>query len=158
MSESVTVATSTTSTPVSTALLHGSRRQLARLLRLLAALVLALAVFGLVLLVFGKNPIQAYVDIFNSTLGSSYGLSEILVKMIPLVLCAAAVLLPARIGLVNVGGEGQLYMGAWLATWGLLTFTNLPAPLAITLAILLSFIGGGLWAAIPGYLRALKAG
>jgi simple sugar transport system permease protein len=74
--------------------------------------------------------------------------------MIPLVLCATAVLLPARIGLVNVGGEGQIYMGAWLATWGALTFSTLPQALGLPLVIVLGFVGGGLWALIPAILRA----
>lgn len=130
------------------------RLPIAGILRPLAGLVTALVIFAIVLLLFGKNPIQAYSDIFSQTLGSRYGLSEVLVKMIPLLLCALAVLVPARLGLVNVGGEGQIYMGAWLATWGALTFSDLPTVLALPLVIGLGFIGGGLWAAIPAFLRA----
>jgi simple sugar transport system permease protein len=115
---------------------------------------LALVAFAVVLLIFGKDPLAAYVDIFTSTLGSTYGVSEVLVKMIPLVLSACAVLLPARIGLVNVGGEGQIYMGAWLATWGALQFGQQPMWIALPLVIALGFVGGGLWALIPAYLRA----
>jgi simple sugar transport system permease protein len=115
---------------------------------------LALGVFGVVLLLFGKDPLAAYADIFRSTLGSSYGLSEALVKLIPLLLCALAVLLPARVGLVNVGGEGQLYMGAWLATWGALRFGDGSPWLGVPLVIGLGFVGGALWALIPAWLRA----
>ncbi|MBI3075801.1 MAG: ABC transporter permease [Deltaproteobacteria bacterium] len=115
---------------------------------------LALLVFALVLLVFGKNPLRAYVDIFSSTLGSPYGLSETLVKMIPLILTATAVALPSRIWLINVGGEGQLYVGALFATWGALTFTGLPPWGLQPLMVALGFLGGGLWAAISGTLRA----
>src|SRR5512147_565213 len=104
-------------------------------LRYLGMVALALAIFAIVLLLFGKDPLRAYGDILRSTLGSTYGLTEVVVKMIPLVLCACAVLLPARIGLVNVGGEGQLYMGAWLATLGALTFTGLPQVLGVPLVI-----------------------
>ena len=130
------------------------RQPLSGVTRALAVGLLALVVFGLLLLLLGKDPLRAYQDIFRSTLGSSYGLTEVLVKMIPLLLCAAAVLLPARLGLVNVGGEGQLYMGAWLATWGSLTFPDAPRALALPLVIGLGFIGGGLWALIPAFLRA----
>jgi len=119
-----------------------------------AILLTALLFFGLVLLLFGKNPVQAYSDIFRNTLGSRYGFSEVLVKLIPLLLCALAVLLPARLGLVNVGGEGQIYLGAWLATWGALSLGDLPRPLALAAVLGLGFIGGGLWAAIPAFLRA----
>lgn len=135
-------------------LVQNNRSRFMFLLRYLAMIGLALVVFALLLLLFGKDPLRAYVDILSSTLGSTYGITEVVVKMIPLVLCACAVMLPARIGLVNVGGEGQLYMGAWLATWGALTFSQLPQALGIPLVIVLGFIGGGLWALIPAILRA----
>lgn len=114
---------------------------------------LALAVFALVLLVFGQNPIRAYGDIFRATLGSSYGFSEVLVKMIPLVLTALAVAIPSRIWLINVGGEGQLFIGALFATWGAINFSTLPAGLLLPLVSSLGFLGGGLWALISGIMR-----
>jgi len=114
----------------------------------------ALAAFALVLLVFGKNPIKAYADIFANTLGSAYGFSEVLVKMIPLTLAAMATALPARIWLINVGGEGQFHIGAIFAAWGALNFAGLPAWLLIPWISFLGFLGGGLWALISGFLRA----
>jgi simple sugar transport system permease protein len=135
-------------------LIQNNRAWLNGLLRALAVLGLALVVFAIVLLLFGKDPLRAYADILRNTLGSTYGITEVVVKMIPLVLCATAVLLPARIGLVNVGGEGQIYMGAWLATWGALTFTELPQFLGVPLVVVFGFVGGGLWALIPAILRA----
>jgi len=140
-----------------TALPESARRGIAwrvRLARVTAPAALALVVFAGVLLVFGKNPIKAYVDIFGSTLGSAYGFSETLVKMTPLVLTAVAVAVPARIWLINVGGEGQLYIGAIFATWGALTFGHLPAWLLLPLMVVLGFLGGGLWGLIAGLLRA----
>ncbi|MEE8121540.1 MAG: ABC transporter permease [Anaerolineales bacterium] len=110
--------------------------------------------FGIILLISGKDPIQSYRDIFISTLGSTYGFSEVIVTMTPLLLTALAVALPSRIGLINIGGEGQLYMGACFATWGALTFSYLPAWILLPLMVILGMIGGGLWAFIPGYLRA----
>ena len=127
---------------------------LANLFRFSGLFGLAFVAFAIVLLIFGKNPIRAYGDIFSSTLGSAYGFSEVLVKMIPLTLCAVAVALPARIWLINVGGEGQLYLGALFATWGALTFPHLPAWLLLPLISALGFLGGGLWALISGVLRA----
>src|SRR3984893_4518744 len=78
--------------------------------------------------------------------------------MIPLLLTAIAAALPARIGLINVGAEGQLYMGAWLATAGALALDQEPAIVVLPALTLLGFIGGGLWALIPGILRALRLG
>ena len=116
--------------------------------------LLAFVLFGLILLISGKDPIQSYRDIFVSTLGSAYGLSEVVVTMTPLLLTALAVALPSRIGLINVGGEGQLYMGACLATWAALTFGALPGWLLLPIMVLLGMFGGAVWAWIPGVLRA----
>ena len=125
-----------------------------RLGRPAALVVFGLAVFALVLLAFGRNPLRAYADILSSTLGSVYGVSETLVKLIPLVLTAVAVAVPGRIWLINVGGEGQLHVGALLATWGALTFAGWPAWLLLPTVGALGALGGGVWAAIPGVLRA----
>src|ERR1700744_5657645 len=117
---------------------------------------LALAVFAALLIMAGKDPLRAYADTLIYVFGNAYGFSELLVRMIPLMLTAVAVALPARIGLINVGGEGQLYMGAWLATAGALAFSDQPAFILLPLLTVLGFVGGGLWALIPGLLRALR--
>jgi len=117
-------------------------------------LVLGLAAFALLLLVFGRNPVRAYADIVASTLGSAYGFSETLVKVTPLLLTALAVAVPSRIWLINVGGEGQLFVGALCATGAALYLGDWPrAPLLAVMA-LLGFAGGGAWAAVAGVLRA----
>ena len=117
-------------------------------------LAIALIAYAVVLLLAGKDPIKAYVDTFSFALGTRYGFSEVIVRMIPLLLTAVAVAIPSRLGLINVGGEGQLYMGAWLATWGAITFTGLPQAIFVPVLIVLGFVGGGAWAAIAGFLRA----
>lgn len=119
-----------------------------------ALLALALGVFAVVLLVFGKNPLRAYVDILSSTLGSAYGISETLVTMTPLLLTALAVAVPSRIWLINVGGEGQLFMGAVFATWGAIHLDHLPGWLLLPVMAGLGILGGGGWAALAGVLRA----
>ena len=124
--------------------------------RYLAVVLAALAVFAAVLLLAGKDPLRAYADTFRDTLADAYGFSELLVRMTPLLLAAVAVALPARLGLINVGGEGQLYMGAWLASAGALLFPRWPAWLLLPLVAMLGFAGGALWAAIPGVLRGLR--
>jgi ABC-type uncharacterized transport system permease subunit len=141
------------SEPVAGAMAFGGGR-LSGLTQALGLLALGLAVFAAVLLVFGKNPIRAYADIFSSTLGSWYGFSETLVKVIPLILTAVAVAVPGRIWLINVGGEGQLHVGALAATWGALQWGHWPAWLLLPTMAVLGFLGGGLWGAIPGVLRA----
>ena len=124
-------------------------------IRYLFMILLAFLLFGVILLISGKDPLQSYKDIFTSTLGSAYGFSEVLVAMIPMLITALAVAIPARVGLINVGGEGQLYIGAAFATFGALTFSNLPAWLLLPIMIFLGMLGGALWAFIPGYLKAI---
>lgn len=115
---------------------------------------LALAVFAAILLAAGKNPLQAYADTFRHTLASAYGFSELLVRMTPLLLAAVAVALPARLGLINVGGEGQLYMGAFAASAAALFLPDAPAWILLPCVVLMGFAGGAAWAAIPAALRA----
>src|ERR1700676_3163695 len=116
----------------------------------------ALGVFAALLLAAGKDPLRAYVDTVVYVFGNAYGFSELLVRMIPLLFTAVAVAVPARIGLINVGGEGQLYMGAWLTTAGALAFADWPAFVLLPALTVLGFVGGGLWALIAGVLRAQR--
>src|SRR5580658_5834839 len=114
---------------------------------------LALAVFAALLIMAGKDPLRAYADTLTYVFGNAYGFSELFVRMTPLLLTAVAAALPARMGLINVGAEGQLYMGAWLATAGALYFSNEPAWLILPVMTALGFAGGALWALLPGALR-----
>jgi simple sugar transport system permease protein len=123
--------------------------------RYVLMILFVLLIFGIILLISGKDPIQSYKDILASTLGSSYGFSEVIVTMTPVLITALAVALPTRIGLINVGGEGQLYMGACMATWGALAFDSLPAWALLPWMIFLGMVGGALWAFIPGLLKSL---
>jgi simple sugar transport system permease protein len=125
------------------------------ILRYLLMILLAFLLFGIILLISGKDPIQSYRDIFISTFGNSRGFSEVIVGMIPMLLTAMAVALPSRVGLINVGGEGQLYIGAAFATFGALTFSHLPAWLLIPIMMLLGMLGGALWAFLPGYFKSI---
>jgi simple sugar transport system permease protein len=130
-------------------------RALTAVLRYVYMIGLSFLLFGLILLITGRDPILSFRDIFTSTLGSAYGLSEVFVAMTPILLTGLAVALPSRIMLINVGAEGQLYIGAAFATWGALTFQSLPAWLLIPLMIILGMLGGAAWAFIPAYLKSI---
>jgi general nucleoside transport system permease protein len=131
------------------------RKVVSSIIRYLLMIMAAFLMFGIILWITGKDPLQSYKDIFTSTFGSFHGFSEVIVAMIPILLTALAVAIPSRVGLINVGGEGQLYIGAAFATFGALTFHSLPAWLLLPLMMLLGMLGGALWAFIPGYLKSI---
>lgn len=110
------------------------------------------ALFAIILVLDRQNPLEAFYLIYQGSIGSAYGRSEILVKLVPFVLCAIATAVPARVGLINVGGEGQLHMGAWAAT-AVILFSGAPAPLLLPLAILAGAAGGAAWAGTAALLR-----
>ncbi len=124
--------------------------------RALFAVLAASAIFALLLLVDGKDPLRALRDTLVYVFGNAYGFSELFVRMSPLLLTSVAVAAPARLGLINVGGEGQLYMGGFFATAGALGFSDWPAAALLPLMTALGFLGGALWALLPGLLRAAK--
>jgi simple sugar transport system permease protein len=124
--------------------------------RALIVAVAASVIFALLLLIDGKDPLRAYRDTIVYVFANAYGFSELFVRMSPLLLTSVAVALPSRLGLINVGGEGQLYMGGLFATAGALGFAHWPALALIPLMTALGFLGGALWALLPGLLRAAK--
>ncbi len=126
-----------------------------RVLAFVGAFVMAVILFSVVLLLLGKDPVAAWQQIYQGSLADDYGRSEVVVKMIPFILCALAVAIPAQVGLINVGGEGQIIMGAIFATLVALPLGSvLPAPVLLPLLVIAGMVGGGLWAAIVGILRA----
>jgi ABC-type uncharacterized transport system, permease component len=127
---------------------------LREVLRWIGWIGLALVIYTALLLAYGRDPVVAYSNILTSTLGTRFGISEVLVKAVPLMLCGIAVAIPARVGLVNVGAEGQLYVGALAATGLTLSLSSLPAVLLIPLSAGAGFAGGAAWAGICGFLRS----
>ena len=126
--------------------------------RYLAAFGGALALFAVLMLIKGVNPITAYKDMVVSTFGDSSQIAGILVRATPIILAGLAVSVPARAGLINVGGEGQLIIGG-VAAMGvsLLVDGRLPGPLSLVLMGLAAAVAGGLWSGIAALLR-LKIG
>jgi simple sugar transport system permease protein len=120
-----------------------------------ALATLAALVLGAVMLLLLKvNPIAAYTALWEGAFGSSNAFAETLVKATPLLLVALGICISFRGDVINIGGEGQMIIGAIFATWVGLTFTGLPGWLVITLAMLAGFLGGAIWGGIPGVLKA----
>ncbi len=116
---------------------------------------LAALVIGAVMLIFlGVNPLEAYYALWDGAFGSSNAIAETLVKATPLLLVALGICIAFRGDVINIGGEGQMIVGAILATWVGLTLTSLPGGLVMSLAMLAGFLGGALWGGLPGVLKA----
>ncbi|HIU63914.1 MAG TPA: ABC transporter permease [Candidatus Avacidaminococcus intestinavium] len=117
------------------------------------AVFLALLFCAVFLAVTGQNPVAVYQAMFAGALGSEYGVSETIVKMIPLALCGLGVAVAFRMQIWNIGAEGQFYMGACFATWVPLTFPQLPMPAMLPMMVVAAMLGGGLWGFIAGWFK-----
>ena len=125
-----------------------------RILTPVAAIIFALIVGAIVIAVIGVNPLIAYKELIIGAFGSGYSVSEIFVRAMPLAFAGLAVAFAYRGGLMNIGAEGQIYVGALGATLVALFFTGLPSFVIVILTILASAIFGGIWALIPAILKA----
>lgn len=130
-----------------------SRQQLRGALRTGAAVGGALAIFGLLVTLKGADAIAVYRDL-STSLFRHVAVTGTLVKASPIILAALAVTVPAKAGLVNVGGEGQLIMGGVAAMGVSLAIgSDLPGLLVMILMAVAAAVIGGLWAGIAALLR-----
>ncbi len=120
----------------------------------LAATLLALLVGAVMLLFLKVNPVVAYKALLVGAFGSTNAIAETLVKATPLLLVGLGICISFQGNVINIGGEGQMIVGAILGTLVGLTLTDWPGWLVITLAMVAGFIGGAIWGGIPGVLKA----
>jgi len=120
----------------------------------LIAVIFALLVGAIVIMLIGEDPVFVYKTLFSNAIGNRDGWGNVLFRATPLIFTGLTVAFAFRCGLFNIGGEGQMYIGTFLATWVGFTFTNLPSFILIPLCILAAAAGGALWAAVPGILKA----
>lgn len=114
----------------------------------------AFAIGAIMLLILGANPIQAYAALFQGAFGSGNAIAETTVKAVPLLLVGLGICIAFRANVINIGGEGQMIVGALSATVIGLTFTSWPGWIVILIALIVGFLGGAVWGAIPGLLKA----
>lgn len=120
----------------------------------LFSVLVAMIFIGLIFQVIGVNPVLAYIMIFHGSLGSIYGLSETIVKTIPILLCSTGLAIAFRAAMFNIGAEGQLLMGAIASTYiALYVIPNSQSIIIIPLMFIMGFAAGALWALIPAILK-----
>lgn len=128
-------------------------KRLRNLLTPIIALLLGIIVGTIIMVICGYNPIDAYAALWGGSLGSPYYIGETLRQVTPYILAGLAVAFAFRVGLFNIGVEGQFTVG-WLASvWVGLAF-HFPKFIHLPLAIIASIIAGALWAFVPGWLKA----
>jgi len=120
----------------------------------LLALIISFAIGGIFIASIGKDPFAVYAQFFSDSLGSPYGIGQVLFKATPLIFTGLGAAICFRAGLFNIGCEGQLIVGAFcIAVVGALC-GNLHPVLVVLLCMLAGFCGGAVWGAIPGVLKA----
>jgi simple sugar transport system permease protein len=122
-----------------------------------AGLLLAFVAGGLLILVSGFPPLQAYAALIQSAFGSKNGIAQTLIQAAPLILASLGVAIAFKGNLLNIGAEGQLYMGAIGATFVGLFLGDLSPVVGIPLAIGMGFLLGAIWAGIAIFFK-LKFG
>lgn len=124
-----------------------------RSVRVVGAVLLALLGTSVVIASQGVNPFDAFAVLLRTPLASSFGLAKTLTQASVLICLALAVAIPGNGRLWNIGGEGQMFIGAFFSAVIALSLAG-PGVLTRIAALLAGALGGALWAAIAGYLRA----
>ena len=120
----------------------------------LGSLVAALILGALVLWITGKNPFDVYQRIFERGFAGKRAFSGALEMATPLAFTGLCAAVAFRMGLVNIGGEGQFYMGAVGASYVGISLGGSPTGITIALMCLGGMVFGSVYAAIVGVLRA----
>lgn len=122
----------------------------------LVAVVLALAVSTLVLLASGARPLPALLALAGGAAGDRFAIADTLLKTCPLLVTGLAVAIAFRCGVWNIGGEGQLLLGAVAATAVAGATGRAPFPLPLAVAIAAAALAGAFWAGIAAVLRVTR--
>jgi len=134
-------------------LLHSAGRATLNALPTLIALLVALLMFALFLEINGSEALQALQLIFQGAFGSKFAFSNTLQRAAPLMLTALCVALPARAGLVIIGSEGALGLGALAAAVVPAMVPSVAPLLGNVLMAIAAMLAGGLWIGAAGALR-----
>lgn len=129
-------------------------KRLQNILVPIIALLLGIIVGTIIMVASGYDPISAYTALWQGAFGNPYYIGEVIRQVTPYILSGLAVAFAFRVGLFNIGVEGQYIVGWLAAVWVGLAFQHLPKFIHLPLAILASIIAGAIWGFIPGLLKA----
>lgn len=125
---------------------------LSRVLPYVLAVLAAFVVAGIAIVAMGHDPFLAYQSILTTSFKTPFGFVQTMHKWVPLVLQAVAFTIPLTAGKYNIGGEGQLLVGATGATAVGILLSDLPMAALLPLLIVTGTVVGGLWAGVAAWL------
>lgn len=117
------------------------------------ALLAGFAAFSLFLLFVGKSTVEFYALVYKAGFGTAFSWNNTLSRAAPLLLAALCVAIPARLGLVVIGGEGAIVLGGVAAGAFAMMVPGLPGPVGILLMAVFGAIAGGVWIGAIGAMR-----
>ena len=120
----------------------------------IGAIILALFASSLFILLLDLNPIDVYMKMVQGAFGTAYRTKETIVKAIPLVITSLGIAIAFRMQFWNIGGEGQIAIGAFAASYFALYMNDMPMPLLLLVMMLAGMLAGGIWALIPAFFKA----
>jgi ABC-type uncharacterized transport system permease subunit len=123
----------------------------------LAALIAGMALFSIFIMVLGKSPEQLFDLMWRGGFGSWFSVQNTLSRAAPLLLTALCVALPARLGLVVIGGEGAIVLGGVAAAAMAVLVQGAPSFIGIILMGIAGAVAGGVWIGAVGALRHYRA-
>jgi simple sugar transport system permease protein len=124
------------------------------LINTLIPIFCAFATGAALILIAAKNPLEAYYFLISQSLFTQTGIMGTLSYASPLIMTGLAVAITYKAQIVNMGVEGQMYIGAFAATWAGFTFTGLHPVFHVMLCLTLGMAAGAIYAAIAGIFKA----
>ena len=118
------------------------------------AILAALMVGAIIIIAVGGDVFETYWIIISMPFKNLRSFSEVLIRMIPLLIIALGISVSSRCGIINIGAEGQMYMGIIAATAIATNCGSLPKIILVPMCIVAAGIAGGLYGFIPGWLKA----
>ncbi|MFO0235879.1 MAG: ABC transporter permease [Burkholderiales bacterium] len=120
----------------------------------IGSIVAGLLAFGVFVLAIGRNPIEVYATIVEGGFSSAFSWNNTLLRAAPLILTGLAVAIPAQAGLVMIGGEGALAIGALAASAVAVPLLPSLGAGALVAGAAAGMAGGAAWFALAGWFRA----
>ncbi len=119
----------------------------------LGSIVVAGVLGAIIITLSGNDALSSYARIIDRSMGSVGAWTDTITAATPLLLTGLAAAAAFKMGLFNIGGQGQFVLGAVAASGVALALDGVPGLLTVPLMVLAAMAVGGLWAAIPGYFK-----